>query len=109
MGSPYGHIYFGNKAGLLDVDMNTSGGSPSEERANPKKYSRNAVENIIFSGVPKAGTYKVFVNNFAKVENIDLGFEIEVELNGIVHTYAYNKDVHDKEDVPVLDLSLIHI
>lgn len=105
MGSPYGHIYFGNKAGLLDVDMNTSGGSPSEERANPKKYSRNAVENIIFSGVPKAGTYKVFVNNFAKVENIDLGFEIEVELNGIVHTYAYNKDVHDKEDVPVLDFT----
>lgn len=83
MDSPYGHIYYGNKADLLDVDMNACGGSAFEERNNPKKFSRNAVENIIFSGIPKAGTYKVFVNNFAKVENIDLGFEVEVELNGV--------------------------
>lgn len=56
--------------------MNACGGSVFEERNNPKKFSRNAVENIIFSGIPKAGTYKVFINNFAKVENIDLGFEV---------------------------------
>ena len=77
MDSPYGHIYYGNKADLLDVDMNACGGSAFEERNNPKKFSCNAVENIIFSGIPKAGTYKVFVNNFAKVENIDLGFEAQ--------------------------------
>lgn len=71
----YGHIYY---ADLLDV------GSAFEERNNPKKFSRNAIENIIFSGIPKAGTYKVFVNNFAKVENIDLGFE--VKLNGVIFT-----------------------
>lgn len=94
MDSPYGHIYYGNKADLLDVDMNACGGSAFEERNNPKKFSRNAVENIIFSGIPKAGTYKVFVNNFAKVENIDLGFE--VKLNGVIHTYVYDKDVPHK-------------
>ena len=90
----------GNKADLLDVDMNACGGNAFEERNNPKKFSRNAVENIIFSGIPKAGTYKVFVNNFAKVENIDLGFEVEVELNGVVHTY-----VPHKSDVSVLDFT----
>ncbi|MCG8399389.1 hypothetical protein LWS67_23150, partial [Bacillus atrophaeus] len=76
-----------------------------EERNNPKKFSRNAVENIIFSGIPKAGTYKVFINNFAKVENIDLGFEVEVELNGVIHTYVYDKDVPHKSDVLVLDFT----
>lgn len=103
MESPYGHVHYANKAGLLDVDMNPSGGSLSAERSDPKKFSRDSVENIIFSEVPKAGTYKVFVNNFSKVENIDLGFEVEVELNGVVHTYVYDKDVPDRANVPVLD------
>lgn len=105
MESPYGHVHYANKAGLLDVDMNPSGGSLSAERSDPKKFSRDSVENIIFSEVPKAGTYKVFVNNFSKVENIDLGFEVEVELNGVVHTYVYDKDVPDRANVPVLDFT----
>lgn len=105
MESPYGHVHYANKAGLLDVDMNPSGGSLSAECSDPKKFSRDSVENIIFSGVPKAGTYKVFVNNFSKVENIDLGFEVEVELNGVVHTYVYDKDVPDRANVPVLDFT----
>lgn len=42
---------------------------------------------------------------FAKVENIDLGFEVEVELNGVVHTYVYDKDVPHKSDVSVLDFT----
>lgn len=105
MESPYGHVHYANKAGLLDVDMNPSGGSLSAERSDPKKFSRDSVENIIFSEVPKAGTYKIFVNNFSKVENIDLGFEVEVELNGVVHTYVYDKDVPDRANVPVLDFT----
>lgn len=105
MESPYGHVHYANKAGLLDVDMNPSGGSLSAERSDPKKFSRDSVENIIFSEVPKAGTYKVFVNNFSKVENIDLGFEVEVELNGVVHTYVYDKNVPDRANVPVLNFT----
>ena len=105
MESPYGHVHYANKAGLLDIDMNPSGGSLSAERSDPKKFSRDSVENIIFSEVPKAGTYKIFVNNFSKVENIDLGFEVEVELNGVVHTYVYDKDVPDRANVPVLDFT----
>ena len=105
MESPYGHIHYGYKANLLDVDMNACGGSVSAERELPKKFSRNAVENIIFSEIPKAGKYKVFVNNFAKVENIDLGFEVEVELNGVIHTYVYDRDIPGRADVPVLDFT----
>ena len=37
--------------------MNACGGSVSAERELPKKFSRNAVENIIFSEIPKAGKY----------------------------------------------------
>ena len=33
------------------------------------------LQKISFS--QEAGTYKVFINNFAKVENIDLGFEAQ--------------------------------
>lgn len=105
MESPYGHIYYGNKGSLLDVDMNASGGSISEERSNPKRCSRNAVENIIFSGIPKAGKYKIYINNYAKVENIDLGFEVEVELNGVIHKYVYDKAVANHANIPVLDFT----
>ena len=33
------------------------------------------------------------------------GFEVEVELNGVIHTYVYDKDVPDKGDVPVLNFT----
>ncbi len=105
MESPYGHIYYGNRRSLLDIDMNPGGGNANAERSNPKKCSRNSVENIIFSKVPKKGYYKIFVNNFAKVEHIDLGFEVEVELNGTVYRYVYNKDIHNKQNVTVLDFA----
>lgn len=105
MESPYGHIYYGNRGGLLDIDMNPGGGNAATERSNPKKCSRNSVENIIFSKVPKKGNYKIFVNNFAKVEYIDLGFEVEIELKGTVYRYVYNKDIYDRQNVPVLDFT----
>lgn len=105
MESPYGHIYYSNRGGLLDIDMNPGGGNAATERSNPKKCSRNSVENIIFSKVPKKGNYKIFVNNFAKVEYIDLGFEVEVELKGTVYRYVYNKDIYDRQNVPVLDFT----
>lgn len=103
--SPYGHIYYGNRAGLLDVDMNPGGGSSYKERNSPKTCSRNSVENIIFSKVPKKGKYHVYVNNFAKVESVDLGFEVEVELDGVIHTYVYDKAVSHNGNVAVLNFT----
>ena len=63
---PDGHIYFRNKAGILDVDMNAGGGS-----------RRDPVENLAFRR-PKNGTYRIEVNNFARRESIDVGYTLEL-------------------------------
>lgn len=105
MDSPYGHIYYGDKKGILDVDMNPGGGSATGEHQNPRKVSRNSVENIIFSEVPRKGRYHVYIHNFAKVENIDYGFEVEVEHNGVVSTYTYNDMMPTGSRVSVLDFT----
>lgn len=79
-------IYFGDSVsdysgGKLDVDMNAGG-----------KKSREAVENIFWQNPERmlSGKYKVRVNNFAKRENIDVGYELQVELFG--ETYQYAKE-----------------
>lgn len=96
------HIYHGNSgqihpsSGVLDVDMNI--------RANG---SREAVENIVWtnkSKMKKKG-YQVYVNNYTKRETIDVGFTVEMEYNGQITTYSYNKAVRGKENVPVMDFN----
>jgi hypothetical protein len=90
---PNGHkIYYGDKGpsqlgGQLDVDMNAHSGT-----------TREAVENIIWADKRrmKNGEYKVMVHNFSKRENIDVGFEVEIEHNGQIHKFAYAKPVPDK-------------
>jgi len=64
-----------NSSGFLDVDMNAGGGQ-----------SREAVENIIFrnKNLMHDGLYKVYVHNYSKRENIDLGFNVEIECRGSV-------------------------
>lgn len=76
------HIYYGNKCGCLDVDMNV----------NNSGAVRDAVENVSWMN-PLTGTYKVSVNNYTKRENIDVGCEIEIESGGVTHTFSYNKAV----------------
>ena len=90
-------IYYGNKrshytGGHLDVDMNAGSGT-----------SRDAVENIVWTDRSKLakGRYTVFVNQFRKRESIDVGFEFEIEINGDLHKFAYDKSVRDKENVTV--------
>ncbi len=78
---PYGrHIYYGNRGGKLDVDMNVS--SPV----------RDAVENVRWAN-PEDGTYRVEVNNFTKRESRDVGFELEVECDGVVRNFTYDLPV----------------
>jgi len=85
------HIYYGNQCGVLDVDMNAS------------SYVRDAVENLCWSKM-KDGVYRIHVHNYAKRENIDIGFVIETEFSGKVETYSYNKAVANGAKVPVIDL-----
>lgn len=84
--------------GALDVDMNAGSGT-----------TREAVENIIYpsKGRMKEGIYTVLVNQFAKRENVDVGFEMEIDAEGQVFTLSYDKpvqgtisvaDIHYKKD-----------
>lgn len=88
-------IYYGTKkdfttGGTLDVDMNAGGGT-----------TRTPVENIIFpdKATMIEGEYLVFVNQFAKRESIDYGFAVEIECNGQLFSFGYDKIVSGKIEV----------
>jgi len=89
MNEPNGkHIYYRSKSstssGNLDVDANAG-----------TRHIRNAVENISYSSKAKMreGDYVVSVHNYSKRESIDVGFELEVEYDGVVQTFVYNRAV----------------
>lgn len=93
-------IYFGDKmsktSGKLDVDMNAYG-----------SHSRNAVENITYSNKSKMleGSYKLVVHNFSLRETIDVGFDVEIEYDGEIHTFHYPKPVKRNEKVVVAEFN----
>lgn len=81
-------VYFGNRCNFgaeLDVDMNAGGRS-----------SREPVENISWVNVPD-DVYAIKVNNFRKRESIDVGFVIEIENDGVINQYAYEKALADND------------
>lgn len=89
-------IYFGDKrgrsGGTLDVDMNAGSGT-----------SRDAVENIVWSNPSELlnGKYTVRVHNYCKRESVDFGFELDIEINGELHKFSYEKPVKHKEYIEV--------
>jgi hypothetical protein len=96
------HIYFSFKndvatGGKLDVDMNAGGG-----------YTRKPVENIVFPKRSRMteGEYHLFVHQFSKRENVDLGFEVEMEFDGVVHNFVYPQAVSG--EVTVCKFSYSH-
>lgn len=95
-------IYFGNKhsyftCGQLDVDMNAGYG-----------VTRTPVENIFYgnrSGM-KEGVYTLYVRQYSRRENVDVGFEVEIDFMGAVHHFAYDKMVTG--DVQVVKFKYSH-
>jgi hypothetical protein len=79
-------IYYGNKAGVLDVDMNAGGGSPSRGTRTPVENMRWVRREDV-----RDGDYKVYVNNYRRVESIDVGFEIEIEYAGGLYSLKCDK------------------
>lgn len=75
------HIYYGHKCGKLDVDMNAGHGQ-----------TRDAVENVCWDRL-KDGDYRVVINNYTRRESIDVGFELDVEFDGVSHKFFYPKPV----------------
>lgn len=77
---PDGHIYYADKRGILDVDMNVS---------NPRA---GAVENLSWVA-PKDGKYTITVDQFTRRESDKLGFTLEVENAGSVTQFSYPRAV----------------
>ena len=90
-------IWFSQKfhhatGGNLDVDMNAGSGK-----------SRTPVENITF---PKRehmieGEYTLFVNQFCVRELKDIGFEVEMEFDGVVHSFSWPNAMRSTQNVVV--------
>lgn len=83
---PEGHVYYGNKLTILDVDMNVS------------PHTREPVENLSWMR-PRDGIYKIFVNQFTKRETKDVGFTLEVECNGQVTQFSHPEAVRAGSNV----------
>lgn len=79
-------------SGQLDVDITHPG-------------KNIAVENIIYTNHSKmqAGIYKFFVNQFH--DRGSKGFKAEIECNGEIHSYEYNKAVKGNVMVAYVELS----
>lgn len=102
-------IYFGtyksresSLSGMLDVDIQTPL-SDSKARAN----GGIAVENITFSNLNrmKDGEYKFMVHGYSNRGGRN-GFKAEIEFNGELYSFDYNKNVKTGEYVEVAVVTL---
>jgi len=91
------HIYFGDMVhptttGHLDVDV----------RFPNNQGNKNVVENITWSNISKMqkGIYRFSVNNFA-LRGKQKGFIAEIEFNGQIFQFNYNKHVRNGESIDV--------
>jgi hypothetical protein len=93
---PQGHIYYGQKSigtGKLDVDIM----QPNAQ------HNKNIVENITWpnkKGMP-VGDYIFSVNNFS-LRGIQKGFTAELEFDGNIYTFEYDKALKHKEEISVV-------
>lgn len=91
-------IYFGNKrnvrtSGQLDVDIRY-----------PNK-NQVAVENITWTerNRMEQGTYKFYVHNYSH-NGGRTGFKAEIEFDGQIYTFEYNKELRQGERVQVAEV-----
>ena len=86
---PDGHVYFGARMGILDVDMNAGHGQ-----------TRTPVENLAWKS-PRDGHYRVYVNQFNQRERVDTGFEVEYAHGNDVRHLRYDRVLRHGESVAV--------
>lgn len=93
---PDGHIYFGNRKSILDVDMNAGG-----------RVSREPVENLSWSA-PRSGHYRIAVHNFCRREMKDVGFTLEIECAGKVEQYTSSASPGNGECVLAFEFDFLN-
>ncbi len=81
-----------------------TGGNLDIDITNP--YGRLAVENITFPTLSRMedGVYRLFIRQFA--ERNSKGFRAEVEFDGQIYSYSYDKPLSHKLDVHVAEVTL---
>ena len=101
-------IFYGNKRGVLDVDMNVS----------RDDAVRGAVENMAWFRRPLRsgwredasrladGVYRISVKNFCRRESVAVGFSVEVECDGAVTTFSHAAALGDSRVAQVCDLTV---
>lgn len=79
--------------GVLDVDMNANCGS-----------TRTPVENITWSDESRMqeGLYEIWVNQYSQREECK-GFDAELEYDGKIYSFHYDKKMRTKENVVVAE------
>lgn len=94
-------IYYGRKhssttGGRLDVDMNAS-----------TPIVCDAVENICYPDRTRMveGVYTLKVHNFNKRESKNVGFEVEIEFDGHIHSIKYDRPIQYAQTIDVATLS----
>lgn len=94
-------IFFGN---CRKPDMSSSGGQLDVDIINPR--GKVAVENITWQDLSrmKPGTYRFFVHQYSGV--VRHGFRAEVEFNGEIYSFDYDKLMRTGQDVPVAEVTL---
>lgn len=100
-----GTIYYGNEmdhssGGNLDVDMNAGG------RTN----EIDPVENITFPHKRDMaeGAYKLYIKQFSKRTTDRVGFTAQIEFDGKMYEFTYDKSMKQKEDVVVATFKYTH-
>lgn len=82
---PEGHVYYGDRKGVLDVDMNAFG----------VMNAIDPVENLSWMH-PRDGVYKISVDLYSKRSTENIGFSLEVENNGKLEQFTHSGDPKSK-------------
>lgn len=91
------HIYYSNKSGILDVDMNAGGRVNSKDPVENMCWSKNNLTN---------GKYVISVNNYSRRNSTNVGFSLEFEFKGQLKTYRYEKGLGNNETVKCLEIDV---
>lgn len=98
------HIYYSNKyhnktKGQLDVDMNAG-----------YNLVKDPVENLTWPDkrYMLEGEYSVWVNQYCARQTNDVGFVVEIEAQGQIHRFEYDKRMATSNNTPVARFEYTH-